>query len=165
MGPDVFIAPNAFILGDVEMGALSSAFFGAVLRGDINPIKIGEETNLQEHAIVHTTRGRTPTIIGRGVTVGHGAIIHGPTIEDYCIIGMGSIILDEAVIGTESLVGAGTLVTEGKVFPPRSLILGSPGKVIRSLTDEEIAHIRDSAASYVIAAAGYREIYGTAPIQ
>lgn len=153
---DAFVAPDAWIIGDVEMGARSSAFFGVVVRGDILPIRIGTETNLQEHVVVHTSHHRTPAIIGNGVTVGHRAIVHGATVEDSCLIGMGAILLDGAVVGSQSVIGAGTVVTEGMQIPPRSLVLGVPGKVVRTLSAEEVALLPISARSYVATAAAYR---------
>lgn len=144
------IAPGAYLVGDVRIGLEVSIFFGAVLRGDINPIIVGNRTNIQEHAVLHTTKGRTPCTVMDGVTVGHRAIIHGATVQSNCLIGMGSIILDESVIQENSLVGAGSLVTEGKTFPPGSLIIGSPAKFVRSLSDEEINGIKRAADSYVL---------------
>jgi carbonic anhydrase/acetyltransferase-like protein (isoleucine patch superfamily) len=150
-----FIAPGAYVIGDVRLGEQSSVFFGAVLRGDILPIRVGSRTNIQEHALVHTSHNRTPALIGDEVTIGHRAIIHGASIGNRCLIGMGSIILDEAEVGEECVVGAGTLITEGKKFPPRSMILGSPGKVVRELTEKEIVFLPRSAENYVILAADY----------
>jgi carbonic anhydrase/acetyltransferase-like protein (isoleucine patch superfamily) len=144
-----FIAPNAYIIGDVRIGIEVSIFFGAVLRGDIESIVVGNRTNIQEHAMLHTSHGRSPCVVGEGVTVGHRAIIHGAKVNSNCLIGMGSIILDDSEIGEFSLVGAGSLVTEGKKFPPGSLILGSPAKVVRSLTEEEIQNIIRSTNSYI----------------
>ncbi len=144
-----FIAPNAYIIGDVSIGEEVSIFFGAVLRGDIQSISIGNRTNIQEHALLHTTKGRSPCVVGEGVTVGHRAIIHGATVKENCLIGMGSIILDDSVISENSLVGAGALVTEGKTFPPESLIIGSPAKAVRKLTKEEIDGIRKATDSYI----------------
>ncbi|MBL7662254.1 gamma carbonic anhydrase family protein [bacterium] len=144
-----FIAPDSWIIGAVTIGKNSSVFFNVVIRGDILPVKVGSNSNLQEHVTVHTSHGRTPAIIGDDVTVGHRAIIHGATVCDRVIIGMGSIILDEARISSDSIVGAGSLVTEGKEFPPRSLVLGSPAKVVRELTDEEVESIQFSSRTYV----------------
>jgi len=155
LGKRVFVAKDAWVIDETELGDEVTVLFGAVLRGDILPIKIGRRSNIQEHSVIHTSHGRTPTIIGEQVTVGHRVTIHGAQIKDRCLIGMGSILLDEAVIQEDSLVGAGSLVTEGKVFPPRSLILGSPAKVVRSLTDDEVAFLTVSADRYVKVGAEY----------
>ena len=155
---NVFIAPNSTIIGDVKIAKDCSVFFNSVLRGDILPIIIGKETNIQEHAMIHTSHGRAPAQIGSEVTIGHRAIIHGASVGNRCLIGMGSIILDEAKIGDESIVGAGTVVTEGKTFPPRSLILGTPGKVVRALSDKEIENITRNASSYRKLAIKYNKI-------
>jgi len=143
-----FIAPGAHVIGKVVLGADVGVWFGAVLRGDNEAITIGPETNIQEQAVLHTDMGFALTI-GRGCTIGHGAILHGCTLGDYVLIGMGAIILNGAVIGEGSLVGAGALVTEGKVFPPRSLIVGSPAKAIRTLDDAAYARLKASATSYM----------------
>ena len=142
-----WIAPTATVLGRVTLGAGVGVWFGAVVRGDGEPIVIGEDSNLQEHVVVHTDPGY-PATIGKGCTIGHRAIVHGATIGANVLIGMGAIILNGAVIGENSLVGAGALVTEGKVIPPGSLVIGAPGKVARPLTDDEIARNRKSATHY-----------------
>ncbi len=149
LGQDVFLAPDAWLIGDVTLGDKVSIFFGAVLRGDLLAINVGSGTNIQEHCLLHTTHGRAPTIVGENCTVGHKAILHGCRVGESSLIGMGATVLDESVIGPESLVGAGSLVTEGKSFPPRSLILGSPAKVIRTLSEEECKQIKSSSAAYV----------------
>ncbi len=153
---DIWVAPTGTVIGDVEMGEDVSVWFGAVVRGDVHYIKIGDRSNIQDNSVVHVTHYKKadksdgqPTIIGSDVTVGHNVILHGCTIEDACLIGMGSIIIDGAVIGKESIVGAGALVTKGKVFPPRSLIMGNPAKVVRELTDEEVAELYASSKRYV----------------
>ena len=143
-----FIAPNATIVGNVELARDSSVWFGAVIRGDNDLIAIGEESNLQDGCIVHTDEG-IELRVGARVTVGHAAMLHGCTIEDECLIGIRSVLLNRSRIRRGSVVGAGALVTEGKDFPERSLILGSPARVVRTLGDEEIAAIRDAAAHYV----------------
>jgi len=148
-GHRVFVAKDSQVIDLVTLGDDVTVLFGAVLRGDILPITVGSRTNFQEHCVVHTSKGRIPTQIGNGVTVGHRALIHGAVVEDRCLIGMGSIILDEAIIPEESVVGAGALVTEGKRFPPRSLIIGSPAKAVRTLTEEEIKFLTISADRYV----------------
>ncbi len=158
IGQEVFIAPDAWVIGDVTLGDNVSIFFGAVLRGDILAIKVGKQTNIQEHSLIHTSGGRCPTLIGEQVTVGHRAILHGCTIGNRCLIGMGATVLDESIIEDECLIGAGTLVTEGKRIPRGSLVLGVPGKVVRELTPAEIAHLSTSSADYVKTGALYRTI-------
>ncbi|MRJ03219.1 MAG: gamma carbonic anhydrase family protein [Epsilonproteobacteria bacterium] len=155
-GPDVWIAPTATVIGDVKIGKESSIWFGAVVRGDVHSITIGERTNIQDLTMIHVTHYTKedrsdgfPTVIGNDVTVGHRVMLHGCTIEDGSLIGMNATILDGAVIGRESIVGAGALVTGGKVFPPRSLILGSPARVVRELRDEEVEELYASARRYV----------------
>lgn len=149
-----WVAPNATVIGDVHLGAECGVWWNTVIRGDTDRIIIGERTNIQDNSVVHTDAG-IQLNIGKGVTVGHMVMIHGCTIGDNCLIGIGSIILNRAVIGRNSLVGANTLIPEGKVFPEGVLILGSPGKVVRELTDEEIARISRSAEHYVANAARY----------
>lgn len=146
--PGAFVAQGAVVLGDVHLGAASSLWYGVVARGDVAPIRVGPETNVQDLSVLHADEG-FPCSIGRGVTIGHRCIVHGATIEDHALIGMGAIVMNGAVIGSESLVGAGALVTEGTVVPPRSLVLGSPAKVRRELTDAEVAGLHESAARYV----------------
>jgi carbonic anhydrase/acetyltransferase-like protein (isoleucine patch superfamily) len=148
VGENCWIAPDAWVIGDVTLADKVSIFFGAVLRGDILGIKIGRETNIQEHSVIHTSHGRIPTTIGEQVTVGHRAMIHGATIGNRVLVGMGSIILDEAVIEDQCIIGAGTVVTESKKIPPRSLVIGVPGKVVRQLTDDEVAFLTVSATRY-----------------
>ena len=153
---DVWIAPNATIVGNVEIGEDSSVWFGSVIRGDVHFIKIGKRTNIQDLTMIHVTHytkedmsDGNPTIIGDNVTIGHRVMLHGCKIEDGCLIGMNATILDGAVIGKESIVGAGALVTKNKKFPPRSLIIGSPAKVVRELSDEEVKELYESANRYV----------------
>jgi gamma-carbonic anhydrase len=143
-----FIAWNAELLGRVELGAGASIWYGAVLRADIAEIRVGAGSNVQDGAVLHVDEGKS-CVLGDHVTVGHGAVVHACTVGDRCLVGMGAIILDGAVIGDDSIVGAGALVTQGKTFPPRSMILGSPAKVARSLTDEEVAGLRKHAETYV----------------
>jgi carbonic anhydrase/acetyltransferase-like protein (isoleucine patch superfamily) len=143
-----WVAPSAQVIGDVHIGAGCGIWFGAVLRGDTEPITIGENSNIQENCIVHTDPG-CPATVGQGCTVGHKALLHGCTIGDHSLIGMGAIILNHAVIGKHSLVGAGALVTERKQFPDGSLIIGVPARVVRALSDEEIGGLKASAAHYV----------------
>ncbi len=152
--PTAWVAPSADLIGDVRLGPRASVWYGAVIRADNTPIILGEETNFQDGAIGHSDPG-APLTIGARVTVGHQAILHGCTIEDEALIGMGARILNGAVIGAQCIVGAGALVTEGKVFAPRSLIVGSPAKTIRSLTGEQVALLRQSAQHYAEKAAHY----------
>lgn len=143
----LFIAWNAQVSGEVRLGKEVSIWYSATARGDIAPITIGDGSNIQDNAVCHVTRD-LPLTVGADVTVGHNAILHSCRIGDNCLIGMGAIVLDHADIGRDSIVGAGSLVTKGKEFAPRSLIMGSPAKRIRELTDEEVAEIRDSARRY-----------------
>ena len=156
LGTNTWTAPSADIVGDVTCGEDCSIWFGCVVRGDVHYIKIGSRTNIQDLSMIHVTHYKNgdkttgnPTIIGDDVTIGHRVMLHGCTIESACLIGMSATILDGAVIGKESIVGAGSLVTKNKVFPPRSLIMGSPAKVIRELTDEEVKELYASADRYV----------------
>jgi gamma-carbonic anhydrase len=163
--PDIakaaFVAWNAEVLGHVELGEGSSVWYGAVLRGDIATIRVGAKSNVQDQAVLHVDEGKD-CVLGDSVTIGHGAIVHACEIGDRCLIGMGAVILNRAVIGEDSIVGAGALVTQDKVFPPRSMILGSPAKLIRELSDEEVASLGPHAESYVDlalrTAAGSREM-------
>lgn len=149
LGADVYIAPGARVIGQVELGDGASVWYNAVLRGDCEKITVGARTNIQDGTVIHIESGKFPTIIGEGVTIGHKALVHACTIGDNCLIGMGSIILDGAVIPDDCLVAAGAMVTPGKTFEPRSLILGSPARAVRKLSDEEVAGFRLSAAHYV----------------
>ena len=153
--PNAYIAPNATVVGNVRIGAGSSVFFGSVLRGDREPITIGEDTNIQDNCVLHQEYG-CPTTVGSRVTVGHGAILHGCTIGDETLIGMGAIVLNGAKIGRHCLIGAGALVTQNMVIPDGSLAFGSPAKIRGTLTDEAIEEIRASAASYRAEAAECR---------
>jgi carbonic anhydrase/acetyltransferase-like protein (isoleucine patch superfamily) len=153
--PTAFIDTSAQVIGDVEIGEESSVWMCAVIRGDVHSIRIGRRTNIQDGAIVHAMTGTHPTSIGANVTVGHAALIHGCTIEDQCLIGLGAILLNGAHVGAGSIVAAGTLLVEGQRVPARSLVMGSPGKVKRLLTHAEIADIQRYADNYV----GYRLDY------
>lgn len=144
----VWIAPNAVVLGDVNLGRNVSIWWNVTLRGDNDPITIGDETNIQDGSVLHTDEG-VPLTIGIGVTVGHMAMLHGCTIGDYSLIGMGAILLNNCVIGRECLIGAGSLIPEGKVIPDRSLVIGSPGRIIRQLSDVDIADLHTNASNYV----------------
>jgi len=154
LGEGAWAAPSADLIGDVRLGARASVWFGAVLRGDNTPLILGEETNFQDGAVGHSDAG-FPLTIGARVTVGHQAILHGCTIADDCLIGMGARILNAAVIESECIVGAGALVTEGKRFERGSLIIGSPARVVRQVTQEERQLLRASAAHYAEKAQRY----------
>ncbi|RXJ98421.1 gamma carbonic anhydrase family protein [Arcobacter sp. CECT 8986] len=143
-----WIAPSADLIGNIEIGEDSSVWFGCVLRADINKIKIGKKSNIQDLSMIHTDVD-TQTIIGDNVTIGHKVMLHGCTIKNNCLIGMSATILDNAVIGEGSIVGANSLVTQGKEFPPNSLIMGSPAKVVRQLTSEDVEKLINHAAHYV----------------
>lgn len=147
------MAENVTLVGDVTVAEGASLWYGAVLRADQAPIRVGKNSNVQENAVVHVSPGH-PVTIGENVTVGHAAIVHGAAIEDECIIGMGAILLNGCVIGKGSLVAAGALVTQGKVIPPGSLVMGSPAKVARELTAEELAGGLASAKTYMGLAEG-----------
>jgi carbonic anhydrase/acetyltransferase-like protein (isoleucine patch superfamily) len=147
--PTAFVDASAQVIGDVEIGAESSVWMNAVVRGDVHWIRIGRRSNVQDGAVIHVMRQTHPTLIGDEVTIGHGAIVHGATVGDRCLIGMGAIVLNGVEIGSDTIVAAGTLLLEGTRIPPRSLVVGSPGQVRRSLRDEELVTIRQYAARYV----------------
>ncbi len=150
-----WVSPTSTLVGAVTLGERASVFYGAVLRADVDSITIGDDTNLQDNVTMHCDAG-SPARVGARVSVGHGAILHGCTVEDDSLIGMGSTVLNGAVIGAGSLVAAGAVVLEGTVVPPGSLVAGVPAKVRRELTDEERAGIRDNAARYLTTAALHR---------
>jgi carbonic anhydrase/acetyltransferase-like protein (isoleucine patch superfamily) len=145
--PTVFIADSADVIGDIIIGENSSIWYGAVVRGDIENIEIGKYTNIQDNAVVHTETN-IPTKIGDYCVIGHNAIIHGCTVGNNTLIGMGAIVLNRAVVGNNCIIGAGTVVTEGKVIPDNSMVIGIPGKVVRTVTEEEIISIRNNAIRY-----------------
>ena len=149
-----WIAPNATIIGDIRLAEHSSIWWNAVLRGDNEPISIGENSNIQDGCVLHTDPG-APLTVDRDVTVGHLVMLHGCTIGEGSLIGIKSVIMNHAMIGKHCLIGANTLIAEGKVIPDRSLVMGSPGKIVRQLTDEEVARIAGSAQRYVANAARY----------
>jgi carbonic anhydrase/acetyltransferase-like protein (isoleucine patch superfamily) len=153
--PTAFVDASAQVIGDVEIGEESSVWMCAVIRGDVHWIKVGKRTSIQDGTVVHAMTGTHPTSIGSNVTIGHAAVIHGCTIEDQCLIGMGAILLNGSHVGAGSIVAAGTLLVEGQKVPPRSLVMGSPGKVKRLLTQAEAADIQLYADRY----AGYRLDY------
>ncbi len=155
VAPDAYVAPGAWLIGDVTLGPEASVWFNAVLRADSSPIVLGRRVNLQDGAIVHVDEGY-PTHIGDDVTVGHAAIIHAATIEPRVLVGMQAVILTGATIGEGSILGAGALVPEGRTIPPRSLVLGTPGRVIREVSDDEYAAILRSAEHYAELALAYR---------
>lgn len=154
-GDNTWVAPNATVIGDVRMGKNVSIWWNATLRGDNDPIHIGDNTNVQDGSVLHTDEG-VPMQIGHDVTIGHLVMLHGCTIGDGSLIGIGSVILNRAVIGKNCIVGANTLIPEGKVFPDKVLIVGSPGKIVRELTDDEVARLHHSAEHYVNNAQRYR---------
>jgi carbonic anhydrase/acetyltransferase-like protein (isoleucine patch superfamily) len=154
-GARVFIAENAAVIGDVEIGDDCSIWFATTVRGDVNAIRIGRNTNVQDNCTIHVTHLDWPTIIGDNVTIGHGAIVHGCTVENGALIGMGSRVLDGAVVGESAMVGAGALVPPGMHVPPRMLALGVPARVKRPLTGDELAHLENSWKNYV----AYKEKY------
>ena len=149
LGEGVFVEESAQVIGDVEIGAFSSVWFNAVVRGDVHHIRIGDRTNVQDNCTLHVTKDTYPLIIGSDITIGHNVILHGCTVKDRCLIGMGAIILDNAEIGEDSIVGAGALVTEGMKVPPGSLVLGIPAKAVRAVKPEEKARILKSAQNYI----------------
>jgi gamma-carbonic anhydrase len=157
IAPDAFIADNATLIGDVEIGPGASVWFGAVLRADVGFIRVEEGANIQDLACVHMTTGMSNSIIGKYVTVGHGAIVHGASIGEGVLVGMGSVVLDNAEVGAESLIAAGSVVTPRTVIPPRSLVRGAPAKVVRTLEEYESQQGRLSALHYIELARGYAE--------
>ena len=148
LGNAVWVAENASVIGDVRLGDNTSVWFGAVLRGDNDPIVVGANSNIQDGSVVHTDEG-VACVIGDNVTVGHLVMLHGCTIGDGSLIGIKSVILNRAVIGKHCIIGANTLISEGKVIPDRSLVVGSPGKIVRQLTDQEVQFLEGSAQHYV----------------
>ena len=154
LGARVFVDASAQVIGDVELGEDASVWMNTVIRGDVNAIRLGARTNVQDSCVLHVTSA-DPTVLGEEVTVGHSVTLHGCRIERRCLIGIGAIVLNGAVVGEESIIAAGSLVPEGMAIPPRSLAVGAPAKVRRELTDEERAGLRRYAESYV----GYKETY------
>jgi len=144
-----YVSESVDLIGDVTLGENVSLWFGTVVRGDMHFITIGNRSNIQDNSVVHVTTDISPTRIGSEVTVGHNAIIHGATIEDRCLIGMGAIIMDDAVVGEGSIVGAGAIVPPNKIIPPRSLVVGLPAKIVRQTTDEELEMIIERAQHYI----------------
>lgn len=155
LGKNVYVAPTATLIGKVEVGDFSNIWPNVSARGDINWMKIGRRTNIQDNTVLHVTEDTHPLVIGDDVTVGHGCILHGCTINDRCLIGMGSVVLDGAVVGSDAMIGAGSVVKQGDVIPPRTLYLGVPAKYRRGLADTEISAIMESAKSYAELAQEY----------
>lgn len=147
--PSAFLHPSALLIGDVEVNAEASIWPGCVLRGDAGPLRVGARTSIQDLTVLHATTGKSQTSVGAECTVGHRVVLHGCRIGDRCLVGMGSVVMDNVEIGDDSFVAAGSLVPPGKIFPPRSFILGSPGKRLRDVTDEELAAIAQSWRGYV----------------
>jgi len=145
----VFLAPSACVIGDVQIGEKSSLWFNVLVRGDVNYIRIGKRTNIQDGTVIHVTHKTHPTVIGDDVSVGHSVTLHGCTIQDGCLIGIGAIILDGVEVGESSLVAAGSLLTPGTKIPPRSLVMGSPARVRKELTDAECADFHSIAERYI----------------
>ena len=156
---DVFVAPHTTLIGDVRLGPLSSVWFGAVLRADNDRIEIGSETNIQDNVVIHVDPG-CPVHIGHACTIGHGAIVHGARLDQHVLVGMNAVLLNNAQVGAYCIIGAGALLTGGTVIPPRSLVLGSPAKVVRSLTEEECRSIERNAAVYVQKSKDYLQHFG-----
>lgn len=157
IGNDVFIAPNATLIGDLEIGDKSSILFGTVIRGDVNSIRIGSETNIQDLCMIHATYQKTKTIIGNRVSVGHSCILHGCEVGDTSLIGMGSILMDNVKVGSHCLIAAGSLLSQGKEFPDGHLIMGRPAKAVRKLTEDELAFLEKSADNYLLYKTWYEE--------
>jgi carbonic anhydrase/acetyltransferase-like protein (isoleucine patch superfamily) len=151
-----FIEDSAQVIGDVEIGRDSSVWFNAVIRGDVNFIRIGERTNIQDGCVLHVTKDTHPLILANDITVGHAVTLHGCTIKDRCLIGMGAIVLDGAEVGEDSIIGAGALVKEGMRVEPGTLVVGVPARVARKLSDEEKARIKRSALNYINYSADYK---------
>ncbi|HEY8075199.1 MAG TPA: gamma carbonic anhydrase family protein [Labilithrix sp.] len=149
LGRGAWVAPTAAVVGDVVIGDESSIWYGVVVRGDCFPIRIGARTNVQDNAVIHVTEGKSRTILGDDVTIGHAAIVHGCTVGNLCLVGMGAIVLDDAVVGTESFVAAGSLVPPRMQIPPRSFVIGRPARVQRPIRDTELEQIREAARHYV----------------
>jgi carbonic anhydrase/acetyltransferase-like protein (isoleucine patch superfamily) len=162
LAPDAFAAPGATLIGDVEVGAQASVWFGCVVRGDVQRVRIGARTNLQDGSIIHVSREGLATLIGVEVTIGHGCIVHACTLEDRAFVGMGSVILDGAVVASEGMLGAGSLLSPGKRVGSRELWLGRPARLVRLVSDEERAVLDEQNRHYVELAAEYRAALGRA---
>jgi carbonic anhydrase/acetyltransferase-like protein (isoleucine patch superfamily) len=156
LGPNVFIADTALVIGDVEIGEDSSVWFGSIVRGDVNYIRIGARTNIQDMTMIHVSSKTHPTILEDEITVGHRVTLHGCHVESRCLIGIGAILLDGVHVGNNSLVAAGSLLTPGTIIPPRSMVMGSPARVKRELTEDELAYLDGSWRNYVELKEHYR---------
>ena len=161
LGRGVFIAPNATVIGDVVLGDEASLWYGAVVRGDVMPIRLGHRTNVQDGSVVHVTSGKAMTTVGNDVTIGHMALLHGCTVGDGVLLGMGCIVLDGSIVEDEVIVAAGALVSPGTRIPRRSLVMGRPARVVRALTDADLTWISESARAYV----GYGRTYLSAEVR
>ncbi len=156
VAPTAFVENSAMVIGDVALGDFSSVWFNVVIRGDVNSIRIGARSNIQDGTVVHVTRQTHSTVIGNDVTIGHNVTLHGCEIGDRCLVGMGAVILDGATVGPDAMVAAGAVVTPGTVIPPRTLAMGSPARVRRELTDDEVDRLKQSAANYIEYMQDYR---------
>ena len=156
LADSVWVAEGAVVVGDVEIGPESSIWFGAIVRGDVNHVRIGARTNVQDCSVLHVTGRTHPTVVVDDVTIGHRVTLHGCTVKDRCLVGIAAVVMDGAVVGEDAMVGAGSLVPPGMVVPPRTLAVGSPARVKRDLTPDEIAWFRTSATNYAGYAAQYR---------
>ena len=166
LGEGVFVAPNAVVIGDTGIGDGSSVWYSAVIRGDVNFIRIGNGTNIQDGCVLHVSNGTFSLTIGNGVTIGHNAVVHGCRVDDYVLIGMGAVLLDDCRVESNSLVAAGALVRQGFTVPAGVLAAGVPARIVRDLTEEEIDGIRQSAAHYTELAGVYvREASGDLQIR
>lgn len=159
VAPSAWVAPGAFVVGDVRLGEDSSVWYGAVLRGDTEPVRVGARTNVQDGCVLHADPG-SPAVVGEGCVVGHNAVVHGCEVGDGCLVGMGATILNGAKIGVGSIVAAGAVVPEGREFPPWSLIVGVPAKRIGEVTEEQARDVERAAREYVERAAAHRESLG-----
>jgi carbonic anhydrase/acetyltransferase-like protein (isoleucine patch superfamily) len=159
VSPTAFVAETAVVIGDVEIEEEAGIWYGTVLRGDKGRITVSRKVNIQDNSVVHTTTGRN-SFIGEGTTIGHGAVIHGLSIGKYCLIGMGAVILGEAVIGERCIIGAGAVVREGDVIPDRSLVVGVPGKVVKQLSPEQLKYPEANCEEYVELARSYLRLQG-----
>lgn len=154
--PTVFLAAGSRVIGDVELGENVSVWFNTVIRGDVERVRIGRNTNIQDNATIHVTHFVNPTLVGESVTVGHGAILHGCTVKDRALIGMKAVVLDRAVIGEEALVAAGSVVRPGMKVPPRTLVAGVPAKIVRELTPDELTMVLEGSTNYMMYVQHYR---------
>jgi carbonic anhydrase/acetyltransferase-like protein (isoleucine patch superfamily) len=161
VAPDVFVAPNAVVIGDVHLGAGSSVWFGTTIRGDVMPIRIGARTNIQDGCVVHVTAGKAETTVGDDVTVGHMVLLHGCAVGSRVLVGMGSVVLDNARIEDDCVLAAGSLVAPGACIPARSLAMGRPAKVVRALKAEDFAWIRQAGALYC----DYAKTFGSSNVE